>query len=398
LKILWVNGTFLHPTNTGGQVRTLGLLRELHKRHEIHYLAFQDPAHPEAVAMSTGYASRAYPIPHQPPARGSPSFIVQAAANLFSPIPLAVYRYRSAEMARKIRELRESERFESVVCDFLFPAPNFDSLAGCVLFEHNVETAIWERHAENARNLALRAYFTLQARRMFDYERRACRQAGRVIAVSPLDATRMRERFGLNEVWDVPTGVDVDYFAPREPSEARSDLVFVGSMDWLPNIDAVTYFIEKILPLIRERRPDCSLTIAGRRATPAIQRLADADPRIRVTGTVPDIRPYLWGAAVSIVPLRVGSGTRLKIYEAMAAGVAIVSTTIGAEGLEIHPPDDIRIADDPAAFARECLELIEETATRRRVAEAGRQLVSARFSWDRVAATMEELLVSANHD
>jgi glycosyltransferase involved in cell wall biosynthesis len=370
------------------------MLRELHKRHEIHYVAFEDPAHPEGVGRSQEYSTRAYPIPHRVPVRGSPAFAAQMLANLFSSTPLPVSRYQSAAMATAIRRLRNAERFDAIVCDFLFPSVNFDSLENCVLFEHNLETAIWQRHAGTATNPVLRAYFGLQARRMLVYEREVCRKVARVIAVSPVDAEKMRGLFDISHVTDVPTGVDVEHFSPPDAIERTSDLVFIGSMDWMPNIDGVCYFVEKIFPFVLAQRPGCTLAIVGRRPEPKVQRLAASNANIRVTGTVADIRPHLWGASVSIVPLRIGSGTRLKIYESMAAKVAVVSTTVGAEGLEIHPPDDIRIADDPRDFARHCLELLEDADARRRVAEAGWRLVSSRFSWETVTRRMEESLTS----
>ena len=394
MKILWVNSGFLHPTTKGGHIRTLEMLRQLHKRHEIHYVAFEDSAHPEGVKRSGEYSTRAYPIPHRVPVRRSPAFAVQLMANLLSPMPLPVSRYQSTAMAKEIRRLRTVERFDAIVCDFLFPSGNFDSLENCVLFEHNLETTIWERHAETATNPVMRAYFAMQARRMFAYEREVCRKVARVIAVSPVDAEKMRRRFDISHVTDVPTGVDVEHFSPPDAIERSSDLVFIGSMDWMPNIDGICYFAEEIFPRILARRPGCTLAIVGRRPGPKVLRLAERNPNIRVTGTVPDIRPHLWGSAVSIVPLRIGSGTRLKIYESMATKVALVSTTIGAEGLEIHPPEDIRIADEPEEFARQCLELLEDDGARQRVAEAGWRLVSSRFSWEQVTRRMEELLTS----
>src|SRR5713101_1638214 len=394
MKILWVNSGFLHPTTKGGHIRTLETLRQLHKRHEIHYVAFEDSAHPEGFERSREYSTRAYPIPNRVPVRRSPAFAGQVIASLLSSMPLPVSRYQSAAMAETIRRLRSQERFDAIVCDFLFPSANFDSLENCLLFEHNLETAIWERHAETATNPVLRAFFGLQARRMFVYEREICRKVGRVIAVSPVDAEKMRARFDITHVTDVPTGVDVEYFSPPDTIDRSSDLVFLGSMDWMPNIDGVCYFVEEIFPFVLAERPGCTLAIAGRRPTPKVQRLTERNPNIQVTGTVQDIRPHLWGSSISIVPLRIGSGTRLKIYESMAAKVAVVSTTIGAEGLEIHPPEDIRIADDPREFARHCLELLEDAGTRGRVAEAGRRLVSSRFSWAQVTRRMEELLTS----
>jgi glycosyltransferase involved in cell wall biosynthesis len=394
MKILWVNANFLHPTTKGGQIRTLEMLRQLHLRHEIHYVAFDDPEHPEGIQRATEYSTRAYPVTHRVPPRRSVAFAMQALASLLSPLPLSVTRYRSADMAQRIRELRQAHAFDAIVCDFLFPAPNFHALEECVLFEHNVESTIWQRHAATAGNPLLRAYFGLQARRMLAYEGEVCRKVAQVIAVSPLDADVLRKLFDIQHVDDVPTGVDLEHFSPPAPAPPTADLVFSGSMDWLPNIDGVDYFIAEIFPLILEKRPQCSLIIAGRRPVPRLQKLAEQFPNITVTGTVPDIRPFLWQSAISIVPLRIGSGTRLKIYESMAAKVPVVSTTIGAEGLEINPPNDIRIADSPREFAVQCLDLLENTPARAQVADAGYELVSTRFSWEQVTRKMEDLLIS----
>lgn len=163
-------------------------------------------------------------------------------------------------------------------------------------------------------------------------------------------------------------------------------------MDWLPNMDGIRYFVREILPLIRRRRPETTLAIVGRTPPPAIQALAAADRLITVTGTVPDVRPYLWGAQVSIVPLRIGGGTRLKIYESMAAHVPVVSTPIGAEGLSVEDPSNIRLACTPESFAAACLELLENPAERARLAAGGAELVASRFSWEQVTRAFEEVL------
>jgi glycosyltransferase involved in cell wall biosynthesis len=166
-------------------------------------------------------------------------------------------------------------------------------------------------------------------------------------------------------------------------------------MDWLPNVDGVLYFVREILPLIRQVRPETTLAIVGRTPPPKIAQLAAADPGIRVTGTVPDIRPYLWNSAVAIVPLRIGGGTRLKIYEAMAAQIPVVSTTIGAEGLSVNPPHDIRIGDTPQHFANQCLELLTTPELRTRLSRAAWEMVNANYSWEQVARAFEKIMQSA---
>jgi polysaccharide biosynthesis protein PslH len=392
VKILWIKSDFLHPTTKGGQIRTLEMLRRLHARHQVHYVAFAGADSGEELRRSGEYCDQASPIDHKVPSHRSLGFAWQLVQGLISRLPVAVARYRSAAMRQTLDRLLQTVHFDTVVCDFPIPAVNFRRPQKYILFQHNVETIIWRRHAETAKSGLRRAYFEQQARKMLVYEQSVCRAAQHVIAVSALDAQLMREMFGLSEVSFVDTGVDIAHFA-RQPAPPKADLVFVGSMDWRPNIDGIQYFVRSVLPLIRKTRPDCSLVVAGRDPTPEIMALATADPRIKVTGTVPDVRPYLWGSTVSIVPLRIGGGTRLKIYESMAAKTAMVSTTTGAEGLVIDPPRTIRIADSPEDFAAQCLELLGNEDARNQQVEAAWQMVASRFSWDVIARQFEEILL-----
>jgi glycosyltransferase involved in cell wall biosynthesis len=392
MKILWVKSDFLHPTTKGGHIRTLEILKRLHRRHEIHYLALDLPEQSGGVERSSEYCTKVYPIPHRLPTRPSPRFWLQASSNLFSPIPLAVSRYRSDAMARQVDRLMRTEAFDAVVCDFLFASANIADLGACVLFQHNVEAQIWKRQFEHAASPAHRYYLGHQYRKMWRYEKNVCARVRRVIAVSDGDAQTMRSEYQAPIVDAVPTGVDLDYFAPPAQPDRAADLVFVGSMDWMPNVDGVRWFVDQVLPLIRERRPDCSLTIAGRSPGAYIRKLAQIDPCIQVTGTVPDVRPCLWGAALSIVPLRIAGGTRLKIYEAMAARVPVVSTSIGAEGLDIRNGENILIADSPNEFADSCLELLSNRAASQDMAAAAWEMVSANYSWEVVSQRFEQLL------
>jgi glycosyltransferase involved in cell wall biosynthesis len=394
MKILWVNPNFLHPTTKGGQIRTLEIVKRLHQRHEIHYAGFADPAQPEGPQRAGEYSTKAYSFRHSAAPKTSLRFAGQVAGGLFSRLPLAVSRWVSPELRDFVSAQMATGTFDRAVCDFLAPAPHFADLRRVVLFQHNVETMIWRRHAETATSALRRAYFQMQAEKMFAYEKEVCRSAGAIIAVSGKDRDTMQELFGVDTVRDTPTGVDIDFFAPQE-SPRSADLVFVGSMDWMPNIDGVRWFVSEILPLLRRTHPDCDLAVAGRSPGPQIEALGKADPRIRITGTVPDIRPWLWGAQVSVVPLRVGGGTRLKIYESMAAGVPVVSTTVGAEGLEYTDGETLLIADTPEQFATACARLLTDRELARRIATNARALVASRFSWDRVVSDFEELLAAA---
>lgn len=395
MKILWVNPNFLHPTTKGGQIRTLEIVRALHARHEIHYAALtQDGLDSEGPRRASEYSTKLYAFVHGVPSKRSLSFVMQLGSGLFSDLPLAVSRFYSPAMAAAIQSLIREQKFDRLVCDFLVPAPHFPDPSKFILFQHNVETMIWRRHVEHAKGGVQRAYLQTQAKRMEAYEGKICRAAGSIIAVSDVDARMMRDLFQVTRVDSIPTGVNLGYFAqpaslPARPANA-ADLVFVGSMDWMPNVDGIDYFAKNILPLIRQRKPDCTVAIVGRDPSPAT--LALADDKFSVTGTVPDVRPYLWHSKASIVPLRIGGGTRLKVYESMAAGVPVISTSIGAEGLTYDAPVDIRIADDPAAFADQCVKLLDQPNTRRDIAQAALRMVTDNFSSESVALRFEELL------
>jgi glycosyltransferase involved in cell wall biosynthesis len=399
MKILWVKNDFLHPTNRGGQIRTLEILRHLHRTNEVHYVGYADPDSSEGEDHAAEYSTRAYPVRKAMPHRRSPKFFLQLAANLLSPLPLAVDRFVSREMRTQIAVLLREHTFDAIVCDYLICAPNFPDMSRVVLFQHNVETRIWQRHAQHAPNALLRAYFRLQARRMFDCERKYSRLAAHVISVSASDSADMRTMFGVKRISEIPTGVDIDFFTRPANCDTKqnTDLVFLGAMDWLPNVDGARWFMAEVLPRIRASRPQASVTFAGRNPVPEISQYAKRELGIRVTGTVPDVRPWLWQSAVSIVPLRIGGGTRLKIYEAMAAGVPVVSTTVGAEGLAVNHSRDIILADDPADFARACVSLLESEQYRRELSNAARSLVTARFSSERVGGEFETILIHACH-
>lgn len=391
MKILWVKTDFLHPTTRGGQIRTLEMLRQLHKRHEIHYVAFNNPSSPEGLERSKEYAHRAYPVAHHVVPKTSPFFALDLVRGLISKLPVAGFRYRSQDMQRTIDRLLQEHDFDACVCDFLFPSVNISSLDRWTVFQHNVESVIWDRHAISGKTGLHRAYFGLQAKKMEAWERSVCRQAANVIAVSETDAEMMQSRFGLSKIASVPTGVDVDYFRPVEQQSPRFDLVFVGSMDWMPNVDGMQWFLQSILPHIRQSLPDCRVCIVGRNPPAALSEAA-RQQSAHVTGTVPDVRPFLWQSLASIVPLRVGGGTRLKIFEAMAAGIPVVSTKIGAEGLPAKDGKEILIRDSPEAFADACVQLVKDSAQRQKLSERAFTLVSETFSWESVTLQFEQAL------
>jgi sugar transferase (PEP-CTERM/EpsH1 system associated) len=401
MKLLWLNAGLLLPLDKGGKLRTWHVMRHLARRHDISYLSFEDPGVGEADRDGMSDVCRELVTVRRSDAeKGTLRFYAGAARYVVDPLPYAVAKYRSAAYRTRIETLLGSRRFDAIVCDFLPPAVNLPDDLPCpsVLFTHNVEAEIWRRHAENAVNPIARRLLTQQWRRMLRFEGSTLARFDRVLAVSDAD----RRTFGRlypgslrAPVHVIKTGVDTSYFAPSTESRSRGHLVFTGSMDWLPNEDAMVYFCRDILPRIREAEAGVTLSIIGRSPTPAVRELANQYAGVAVTGRVEDVRPFVRRGDVYIVPLRIGGGTRLKIFEAMAMGKAVVSTTVGAEGLPVTPGTDIAIADDPQHFADAVVRLIRDDAAREGLEKRARQLVVERYDWSRVALDFEDSLDAA---
>ena len=401
MKILWLNPNLLLPLDKGGKLRTWHLMRHLAQRHDITYLSFADPS--TSVTDREGMrevCAHLQIVPRSDPAKGSAAFYADAAARVFDPLPYAAGKYRSFEYRDKVDELLATGGFDLVVCDFLVPAVNMPRSLPCpaVLFTHNVEAEIWRRHYEQQTDPVSRMLFKQQWRRMRRFEGETIRRFDLVLAVSDADGQTLQRLYpgDLREpAVTIATGVDTAYYAPR-PSQALAPkhLVFTGSMDWIPNEDAMKHFCGAILPLIRAQEPDVTLSIIGRTPTAAVQRLAD-DPGVEVTGRVDDVRDYIARGAVYVVPIRIGGGTRLKIFEAMAMGKAVVSTTVGAEGLPVSDGGNVCIADTPETFASSVVALLRDPVRRVQLERAARDLVVTHYDWSAVAGQLDGALIEA---
>jgi sugar transferase (PEP-CTERM/EpsH1 system associated) len=387
MRILWVKSELLHPVDKGGRIRTYQMLRSLSRRHEITYLCLNDGmAATDALQRAGEYCSEVVTVPLRPPRKASPRFFLDLLLNLVSTLPYSIARYRSAAQRAEVERL--ARRADLVVCDFLTPSQNIptDLRVPKVLFQHNVEAVIWKRRSIVPSNVLRRAYMHEQWRRMHRFERGECHRFDHVIAVSEEDAETMRSDYGIDNVSSVPTGVDLEYFSPNAAKRTTEpELIFVGSMDWMPNEEGIRWFVQDVFGAIRARVPNARLNVVGRSPSPALRALATPESGIEITGTVPDVRPYLARAALSVVPLRIGGGTRLKIYEAMAMGVPVVSTGIGAEGLPLRDGEEILIADTADSQANAIVGLLRDRDRAERMAEQAQRFVREQCSWDAVA-------------
>lgn len=390
MKILIVTTKSPYPLFEGRALRTYNLIKQAALHHEIHLLSFvQTPEdlegieHMRSICKVVEYEKLYFD--------GAKTQILKdAICELFSPAPLPVVKYRTAGMRAKMRKLMQTHQYDLVHLDMLHLADYMDLCGNTpvALIEHNVEHVILDRRADNETRPLQRAYLRYQAAKLKSYEGRACQRAQHVVAVSELDAQQLRELGPGARVTSVPNGVDTEYFRTSHTPRKPTSLVFVGGFTWFPNLDAITYFCEDILPKLLKTIGDIQLTVIGKQPdTPVAQEIAK-HPNVKLAGLVEDIRPDVDAAAAYIVPLRIGGGTRLKILDALSMSKAIISTSVGCEGLDVEDGKTIVIADTPDAFAQAIVKVLADPAWADTIGRQGRQLVESRYDWAAVAKTL----------
>jgi polysaccharide biosynthesis protein PslH len=394
LKILWVKAGGLYPPNIGGRIRSYHILKTLARRHSItlftFYAATKDDLHNALEHEFTQVVLMPLTISTGRTFREAVSY----ARYLFSPLPYTVSKFCKPEVAQRLLQIVGETQPDVIVCDFVVAAQSipWDLSIPKIVFTHNVEAAIWRHHYEVAGNPFWKLLSWREYRAMERFERDCLKRADHVLTVSDHDRNIFSKVIDPSRITVIPTGVDVEYFRPSLNRDQPANLVFSGAMDWMPNEDAMVYFIKQILPRIRTQIPNASLCVVGRNPSRALLELAASHQSIEITGIVEDIRPFVHRAAVYVVPLRIGGGTRLKIFEAMAMGKAVVSTTIGAEGLPVHPGQDILITDDPEEFADTTIRLLGDPVRCEELGRTARELVSRSYSWDAVVQPFEAVL------
>jgi glycosyltransferase involved in cell wall biosynthesis len=394
MRILWVKVGGLWPLNTGGRLRSFHILRELARCHPVTVLTTHGPGDdPDGLAAQLPEA-RVVSVPHAAAKQGSARFALALARSWLSPRPVELLKWRVPELRRTARDMLAQGTADVCVADFLATVPNvpFGGSTPVVLFEHNVEHTIWKRLHDTERSGWRRLLLALEWRKVRRCESRACAQANLTLAVSEVDRRSLGQGAEGARIEAIPTGVDTTFFCPRPAAERPGHLVFSGSMDWYPNEDGILSFLEQAWPQVRERAPHATLTVVGRNPRPRLCRAAAAAGGVTVTGTVDDIRPFVASAALYVAPLRVGGGTRLKLFEALAMGKAVVATRLAAEGLPTVPGQHYMAADNPTDFAAAVVGLLADPSRRAELGAAGRSLVEGRYSWPRVTDVVERHL------
>lgn len=384
MKILVLDEEFPYPTNNGKRTRSFNLYRRLATQFQIRYVGYGEDGIATEALRTEGIEPIA--VRAQIPRKQGAVFYLRLLVNLLSQLPYIVTNHYSQPYRNAVRESLAEFRPDLVLCEWTPYAIYVENLRSIkkLVSTHNVEADIWQRYYENETNSLRRWYIREQWRKVKRFERAALSWVDAATAVSDLDCARLANECPGLRIATIPNGVDLEYFHALPQPAQRRHLVFTGSMDWRPNQDASRYFIWEIFPLLKQARPDLECTFVGRNPPADIERLASM-PGVHITGTVEDVRPYVDRAAVYIVPLRVGGGSRLKILEALAMGRAVVSTTIGAEGLDVAHECQVLLADDPRSFAASVLRLLDDPERCRELAYQGRRLVEQQYGWDALA-------------
>lgn len=388
----FVSPSFLFPLDAGGKIRTANILRGLKGgAFDVTLMSPSGGDQPQRWrAEIDALCDRYLPWPSAGP---KPRW--QRGLDLLgeTPVNVAVDRVRPGVEA--VRAMADGGRVDVMVFDFVHASvlrpPRMPLRSVCLT--HNVEAEIFARHAAQARDPLWRWVWSSQHAKMVRFEGAALRGYDKVVAVSERDADHFRQSYGVHGAESIPTGVDLEYFrwqAPVQPGPDRPPtVVFTGSMNSAANIEGIRYFLDAIWPRIASGAPRARFIVVGKEPPASLVAQARAWPRVEFTGFVDDVRPYLRAADVAVIPLQVGGGTRIKAFEAMAMGVAVVSTSIGVEGLDVQPSMHYLQRDDAEGFSAAVLHLLGDAAARLELSCSARQLVETRFSHRVVAKVFE---------
>jgi glycosyltransferase involved in cell wall biosynthesis len=396
LRVVLVDEELPYPPTSGKRIRSLNLTLRLAQRHRLTYLCHRNADAAEARRAAEFFGDHGIEtvvVDRAVPPKSGWRFYARLAANLLSSLPYSVATHSSRPLREAVRSLAATRSIDLWHCEW---TPYAQSLAGLtdaptLVMAHNVESLIWQRYFETEPNPVKRWYIQRQWRKFERFERRAFAEASRTVAVSAEDAALMRDRFEARRVCVVDNGVDTAYFRPDTTRREPRTILFLGSLEWRPNLDGVGLLLDQVFPAVRAREAAARLLLVGRNPPEWLRRRAAEVPGVELHATVPDVRPYLARSSVLAVPLRIGGGSRLKILEALASGVPVVSTRVGAEGLNLAAGGHLTVVDDVDGLADGLLHCLQAPATAAAMAERGRRVVLEHYDWGALADKLERV-------
>jgi len=404
MRILYFSPRNFWPPNSGAPLRDYYLLRELASRASVSFLGLSNHDEQLSLSQSTPNALDFELDKFVIVNKGRSYTSWKLVRGLLGPTPVSVLNYHDRRVATELRRLLHEQTFDVVQMEGIHLISYLPILRSSrshpllVCDWHDVQSELMLRYALYTENWARRLYAMRTASLLGTLERRLVAECDAHLVVSERDRLKLREMTPKACVHVVENGVEANHYSlvetqlapgrlPGQSGERLKDIVFVGSMDSHANIDAARYFALEVWPRIRAQSPELRFLIVGSRPVLEVRELANL-PGVTVTGTVEDVRPYYCGAFAAVAPLRIAGGTRLKILEAMAAGVSVISTSVGAEGLAVNPGANILIADTVEEMARVVWDLYNSHETQKRLSRAGRELVRARYDWSVIGLSL----------
>ena len=393
MNILFISATVPYPATDGGRIRVLNLLKQISKSNHVTFLALETlPTDQEGIEYLRNLGIETHLLEFG--IRNSEFGIRIIARAVFHNRPLTVAKYYVPAMESAIKQLIQSQLFDVIHFEMLHTGQYLqafpDLRVPTLLSLQNIDSSIWRRLARQTGNPLQKFVFWMQYRSFRRYERLMAEKFSACACVSEEDKNLLSDLCPEISIEVIPNGVDVESYQPDHSLTEESTLVYTGSMDWLPNEDAVLYFHEQLFPLIEAQIPRVKFYIVGQNPTERVKQLAQRN-NVIVTGMVDDVKPYIAKASVYVVPLQIGGGTRLKILEALAMEKAVVSTTIGCEGLQLTPDKDILVADEPEKFAQLVIQLAQDEKFRRQLGKSGRKRVEEKYDWRSIGKHLNEL-------
>src|SRR6185437_11528628 len=396
LHVVMVDEELPYPPTSGKRIRTLNLTLRLARRHQLTYVCHRNADAEEARQAAAFFAEHGIEtvvVDRAVPTKSGVRFYARLAANLLSSLPYSVATHTSLALRLALAEHAANHPVDVWHCEW---TPYAEALRGIAhsrraVIAHNVESVIWQRYYETETNALRRWYIGRQWHKFQRFERRVLSEVERTVAVSDVDAQRFREDFGVARVDMLENGVDTAYFQPQAYRREANNLLFLGSLDWRPNLDGVQLLLDRVFPAVRVAEPSARLSLVGRNPPESLRQQVAAMPGVELHGSVPDVRPYLANCGLLVVPLRIGGGSRLKILEALASGTPVVSTRIGAEGLCLEAGRDLTVVEEIDDLAGALVTAMRDPESMLTQAERGREKVLEQYDWDRLAEQLEQV-------
>lgn len=405
MEILFIATNLPIPPNNGAAIRSLSIIQALKSSgHKLSFISFANRLRTKDLHPLSSYCNSIDLIDRDLKNLTAEGEYLRRIGSLCTLRSFSIERFRSTTMRERIQFKLKQNNYDLIVSDGIFALANIPKTAVPIALNcHNIEHVIFDRFARLEQNLIKKYYAIIESYLLRMAEHSGCDRAYLAMVCSEVDQSILRELNRNLPTYVVPNVVDTDLIQPIATgamNDTKPVILFQGGMDWFPNRDAVEYFVYTLLPLVRVEFPNVRFVVAGR--NPPVEFIGQfrSDPMIEFTGTIPDMRPWLASATVVIVPLRIGGGTRIKILEACAAGKPVVSTTVGAEGLNLEDGKEIILADDPKDFSCAVVSLLNDPTRCAAISQMSRLAVTARYSLLALKKSLDSAIsrLSVGHD